>query len=136
MEWQYQREDGKYHLWMEEDVDGILEMEPMTDRNNTLPVAFDNIVVMLAEYIEYAPSLHDIVITEAVGLQPAMLFRDGGLIYGTWRAPVPDRPIIFELPDGAPLPLKPGKTWVVIVGLASQIQQPVGGEWKIYFGLP
>ena len=136
MEWQYQREDGKYHLWMEEDVDGILEMVPMTDRNNTLPVAFDNIVVMLAEYIEYAPSLHDIVITEAVGLQPAMLFRDGGLIYGTWRAPVPDRPIIFELPDGAPLPLKPGKTWVVIVGLASQIQQPVGGEWKIYFGLP
>lgn len=136
MEWRYRREDGKYRLWMEEDIDGILEMVPMTDRNNTLPIAFDNIIVINAEYIEYAPSLHDIVITEAVGLQPAMLFRDGGLIYGTWRAPVPDRPIIFELPDGAPLPLKPGKTWVVIVGLASQIQQPESGEWKIYFGLP
>jgi len=32
--------------------------------------------------------------------------------------------------------LKPGKTWVVIVGMNSQTSQLPGGEWEIYFDLP
>ena len=136
MQWEFHPEDGKYHLWMEADKGGILEMVPMTDRNNDEPVAFDNIIIMYAEYIEYAPSLHDIVITDAIGLQPAALLRDGRLTHSTWRAPVPDRPIIFELPNGEPLPLKPGNTWVVILGKASQTLQPESGAWLIYFALP
>jgi hypothetical protein len=97
---------------------------------------FDNLVVMYAEYIEYAPSLHDIVITDAQGYQPALHFRDGVLTYGTWRVPEPNRPIIFETLEGGSLPFKPGKTWIVIVGNSSETLQPRGGEWEIYFALP
>lgn len=137
MQWRYESEDGNYRLWMEAQEDDKLVLAPMADRNTELGVAFDNIVVMYAEYIEYASTLHDIKILEAGGdYQPALLFRDGGVTYGTWRVPEPDRPIMFETPLGGPLPFKPGRTWVVIVGMNSETKQPSGGEWEIYFDLP
>jgi len=136
MQWHYNSESGSYHLWMEAQTDAGLILMPMLDRNNVQPVEFDNLVVMYAEYIEFASSLHDIVIRDSAGYQPALLFRDGKTTYGAWRVPEADRPIIFETPEGKPLPLKPGKTWVVIVGLQSRTQQLPDGEWEIYFGLP
>ncbi len=136
MEWRYDAEDGTYHLWMEAETEDGLDLGSMTDRNNGEPIVFDNLVVMYAEYIEYASTLHDIVITDAQGYQPALHFRDGVLTYGTWRVPEPDRPIIFETPEGNSLPFKPGKTWIVIVGNSSETRQPRGGEWEIYFALP
>ncbi len=136
MQWRYDPESGAYALWMEKAVGGGLELALMTDRNNDKVVAFENVIVMYAEYIEYAPTLHDIVLRDAVDYQPALLFREGRVTYATWRVPEPDRPIIFETTDGSPLPLKPGRTWIVIVGQRSQTVQPAGGEWEIYFGLP
>jgi len=136
MQWHYDPENGNYALWMEAEIDEVLDLAPMTDRNNDEPVTFDNLIVMFAEYIEYAPSLHDIVLWEADGYQPALLFRDGKVTYGTWRVPETDRPIIFETAVGDPMPLKPGKSWIVIVGLNSRTVQPAGGEWEIYFELP
>jgi hypothetical protein len=136
MVWRYNQDEGNYQLWMEgESADG-LELIPMVDRNNEKPVSFDNLVVMYAEYIEYAPSLHDIVIQNVLAPQPALFFRDGIMSYGTWRTPDPERPIIFEDYFGNPMPLKPGRTWVVIAGMHSITSQPAGGEWKINFGLP
>ena len=136
MEWRYDDALGKYKLWMERESSGGLALGMMTDRNNGEVVAFENVIVMFAEYIEYAPSLHDIVLQGVQDFQPALLFRDGMINYATWRTPDPERPIIFETPDGESLPLKPGKTWIVIVGKASQTIQPAGGEWTIYFDLP
>ena len=136
MQWRYEPLAGKYHLWMEAELEDRLDLAPMTDRNSGASVLFDNIIVMYAEYIEYAPSLHDVVLNGATGYQPALLFRDGGVVYGLWRTPEPDRPIIFETPENEPMPLKPGKTWVVIVGMNSQTSQLPGGEWEIYFDLP
>jgi len=136
MEWRYDDEEGAYHLWMEAETQEGLDLAPMTDRNNGEAIAFENVVVMYADYIEYAPTLHDIIVRGAQGYQSALLFRDGALTYGTWRVPEPDRPIIFETPDGDSLPFKPGRTWIVIVGSSSQTLQPGGGEWEIYFELP
>ncbi len=136
MEWRYDSDLGSYNLWMEEASEGGLDLALMTDRNNNKIVQFENLIVMYAEYIEYAPTLHDIVLQGAVDYQPVLLFREGRVTYGTWRVPEPDRPIIFETPEGGPLPLKPGKTWIVIVGLNSRTVQPIGGIWEIYFGLP
>jgi hypothetical protein len=136
MQWRYSAESGAYALWMEEAVAGGLELALMTDRNNDQAVTFENVIVMYAEYIEYAPTLHDIVLRDAVDYQPALLFREGRVTYGTWRVPEPDRPIIFETSEGDPLPLKPGRTWILIVGQRSETVQPAGGEWEIYFGLP
>jgi len=136
MEWRYDEEAGVYNLWMEKEGSSGLDMALMTDRNNGETVDFENVIVMFAEYIEYAPSLHDIVLQGVQDYQPALLFRDGMITYATWRTPDPRRPIIFETPEGESLPLKPGKTWIVIVGEASRTVQPAGGDWTIYFDLP
>lgn len=136
MAWRYDPEAEAYALWMEKATENGLDLALMTDRNNDKVVVFDNLIVMYAEYIEYAPSLHDIVLQGAVDTQPALLFRDGRLTYATWRVPESERPIIFETHAGDPLPLKPGRTWVVIVGQQSRTLQPAGGQWEIFFGLP
>ncbi|MFW5713177.1 MAG: DUF3048 domain-containing protein [Brevefilum sp.] len=136
MEWRYDPESGGYALWMEEVSEGGLDLALMTDRNNDKAVHFENVIVMYAEYIEYAPTLHDIVLQDVLDYRPPLLFRDGRLSYATWRVPEPDRPIIFETSEGDPLPLKPGRTWVVIVGQQSRTVHPKGGEWEVYFELP
>ena len=135
MQWHYDPQSHTYHLWEEAELAQGLDLAPMIDRNNDQPIAFENLIVMYAEYIEYKPSLHEILIQDVADYQPALLFRDGGVTFGTWRVPEPDRPIVFELPEGGALPLKPGKTWIVIVGTGSQTVQPIGGEWEVYFDL-
>jgi len=136
MAWHYEEKSAGYHLWTETETEAGLDLAPMTDRNNQQPTRFDNVVVMYAEYIEFASSLHDIIIQGITYPQPALLFRDGRVNFATWRVPEPGRPIIFETPGGNPLPFKPGKTWIVIVGLNSVTIQPAGGIWEIAFGLP
>ncbi|MEA3326320.1 MAG: DUF3048 domain-containing protein [Chloroflexota bacterium] len=136
MQWHYDEGGENYHLWMEEEAAEGLDLAPMTDRNNDQLVIFDNLVVMYANYIEHTSTLHDIVLRDAADYQPVLFFRDGRMTYGTWRVSGPDRPILFETPEGNPLAFKPGKTWIVIVGMGSQTIRPSGGEWEIYFGLP
>jgi len=136
MQWQYDQEAQNYRLWMEGETEDGLDLGLMTDRNNDQLVIFDNIVVMYADYIEHTATLHDIILRDAAAYQPVLLFRDGRMTYGTWRVSEPDRPILFETTVGGPLALKPGKTWIVIVGMRSQTMQSAGGEWEIYFDLP
>ena len=136
MQWQYDIEAQNYRLWMEGETDDGLDLGLMTDRNNDQPVIFDNLVVMYANYIEHTSTLHDIILRDTADYQPVLLFRNGRMTYGTWRVSSPDRPILFETSEGDPLALKPGKTWIVIVGMSSQTIQSAGGEWEIYFGLP
>ncbi len=135
-EWHYDQASGFYYLWMDTETSGGVVEALMTDRNNGVPIGVSNVIVMYAEYVEYAPTLHDIFIQDIRDYQPAILFRDGAALYGTWRVPEPDRPIIFESPSGEPLPLKPGKTWVIIAGVNTQTYQPDGGRWNFYFDLP
>jgi hypothetical protein len=110
-------------------------LAPTTDRNNGQRLAFDNLIVIFADYVEYAPSLHDIEIESVQTPQTAWFFRDGVKVEGTWRVPEPNRPIIFETEPGVSMPLKPGQTWIVIVGNSSQVDIPASGEWTIFFDL-
>lgn len=135
MEWRYDVESNTYRLWQEGVSGDELVLAEMTDRNTGEPLAFDNLVVMFADYIEHAPSLHDIAIQNETNPQKAWFFRDGERTEGTWRVPEPDRPIIFETELGESFPFKPGRTWIVIVGNSSEIDQPAEGEWTLYFGL-
>ena len=135
MEWRYDPDAADYRLWQEAETANGLILAPTTDRNTGQALAFDNLVVMFADYIEHAPSLHDIVVETAQTPQTAWFFRDGVKVEGVWRVPEPDRPIVFETEPGVPMPLKPGQTWIVIVGNSSQIETPADGEWTLYFGL-
>lgn len=49
------------------------------------------------------------------GSGPVFVFQDGGLVEGTWEKADRKSPYVFKTPDGKPLLLTPGKTWVTLV---------------------
>jgi hypothetical protein len=134
MQWRYDEDTKSYSLWTESEGEDGLTLAPMTDRNDSQMLRFENIVVLYATYKSYTDTLHDILLSDQTGYQGMLLFRDGETSFGNWRTPELDQPIRFETPAGEALPLKPGKTWVVIVGQSSITNQMGGGEWEIGFG--
>jgi len=136
MQWRYDEERQSYALWTELETNDGLSLVPMTDRNNDQVIHFDNIVVLYATYKPYTDTLYDVFLTDQEGYQAMILFRDGLVSFGTWRTTEVNKPILFEIPDGNPLSLKPGRTWIVIVGQSSITNQAGNGEWEIDFRLP
>ncbi|MDR3574859.1 MAG: DUF3048 domain-containing protein [Anaerolineaceae bacterium] len=137
-EWHYDPTSGKYLRWIESG-DGTkngIPMEPLVDRLNGQQLAFSNVIIAFATYIEYAPTLHDIEIWKNTHGQRAVLFRDGEMIEGTWRTEQYDHPMHFYDQMGIPMALKPGTTWVVIAGTHSTLEQPSPGHWEMQFHMP
>ena len=58
------------------------------------------------------------------------------LTEGTWKAKNDSDPMEFLDEDGQSYPLKPGNTWIVIMGLNSPINETEPGNWETYFLLP
>ena len=138
-EWRYDPASGKYLRWIEymQNEEGEeYEMIPLTDRVTGEQLAFSNVVVIFAEYTELAPSAHEIDIWGNDRGQKAYFFRDGVLTEGVWRAKNDSDPMEFLVEDGQPYQLKPGNTWVVIMGLNSPIYETKPGIWETYFLLP
>ena len=140
-EWRYDAGSGKYLRWIEQVVnegasDESVEMIPLIDRNNGQQLAFSNIIVIFAKYNELAPSAHEIEIWGNDNGLPAYLFRDGGMVMGEWASPNDSDPIQFSLSDGTPMPLKPGNTWIAIMGLSSSFREMQPGQWETFFFLP
>jgi len=135
-EWRFDNSTGKYLRWIESMGTGKPDdLIPLTDRLNNQQLAFSNLIIIFAKYIEYAPTLHEIQIWNNTSGQRAILFRDGVMQEGEWRAPTYTSPLRFYNQYGIPLTLKPGNTWIVIAGLSSTFNQIQSGQWKLHFGL-
>ncbi|MFI8769015.1 DUF3048 domain-containing protein [Streptomyces sp. NPDC053792] len=52
--------------------------------------------------------------SETVGSGTALVLRDGRAHEARWSRPSPTSGTTFTTPDGAPLPLAPGQTWIVL----------------------
>lgn len=52
---------------------------------------------------------------QTTGSGPVFVFQDGGLVEGIWEKPDRKSPYVFKLPDGQPLKLNPGRTWITLV---------------------
>jgi hypothetical protein len=65
-----------------------------------------------------------------------MYFRDGMKYDGKWRISDHSQPLELLQNDGSPMPLKPGNTWIVLAGISSQIANPQGGRYELYFYTP
>jgi Protein of unknown function (DUF3048) N-terminal domain/Protein of unknown function (DUF3048) C-terminal domain len=60
--------------------------------------------------------------SRTIGTGTFTLFRDGKAITGTWTRPWYDAPTAFLDGSGAPVPFKPGKTWVVLAGQTTSVE--------------
>jgi hypothetical protein len=136
-EWVYDEKIGKYLRWIEDvQGDNEVEMIPLVDRLNNEQLAFSNVVILFASYVEYAPTLHDVLLYDNTSGKQAIFFRDGVMIEGTWKTVSNGRPIQFFNSWGLPMHLKPGNTWIVLTGDSSVFSEPEPGTWELRFDLP
>lgn len=136
-EWHYDPQTGKYLRWIEEVTgDNEIKMIPLVDRLNDNQLAFSNVIILFATYIEYAPTLHDIQMYDNTAGKRAIFFRDGVMTEGTWKTVSNGRPIQFFNSWGLPMHLKQGNTWIVLTGDSSTFYETETGVWELHFDLP
>jgi hypothetical protein len=140
-EWRYDPAQRKYLRWTETDIpETPVKLIPLMDQLSGNQLAFDNVVLLYARYNEYNPTLHNIELWANKEARRAIFFRDGLMITGYWRSPVNELPMVFfddiDHPFPRAIPLKPGNTWFVILGLESTIEQANAGQWKVQFAIP
>ncbi len=135
--WKYDPASQRYLRWQESvGEQNSISMLPLTDRAAGIQLAFDNVIVAFAPYETIAPTLHDITIWYNQDGRRAVLFRNGTAYEGLWRAPSADRPMQFWTPQGQPLALKPGNSWIVLAGVSSTLTQDAPGIWNMTFFTP
>ncbi len=134
-EWRYDERSGKYLRWIEDAESADLEMIPLVDRNTDEQLAFSNVAVLFAYYTEHTPAMHDIDLWGNTAGRRAVVFRDGEAYEVTWAVPSNDQPIQFFDQNGDPFPLKPGNTWMALMGVNSGATQDAG-NWTFNFYLP
>lgn len=133
-EWRYDEASGTYLRWIEDTTGTELKMIPLTDRLTDEQLSFSNVIVLFANHTEFAETLYDVDIWNSVG-QRAIVFRDGQAYDMTWTTPRIDQPMQFIDGNGEIFPLKPGNTWVVILGSYSNVTES-DGSWTFNFQVP
>ena len=140
--WEYDPISQSY-LRFTDNIDGTGILHPATDRLTGRQQSFENIIVLEATHDIFRRNQLDI------DLRPgkegfAYLFRDGQMMKIRWstgnRAWEKEsgllRPIHFVNAEGNPISLRPGKTWIHLVTLASSMEETAEGKWRIRFAPP
>jgi hypothetical protein len=115
-EWRYDPESGRYLRW----VSG----EPLVDFANNQQISTANVIIYYAEHLPTeivedsngATSIRIIVDGEG----RAQVFRDGVVTEGLWRSDGTQTPE-FIFPNGEPIPLKRGNSWIEVVPTDFQV---------------
>lgn len=140
--WVFQPVSGSY-LRFTDDADGRGVFHPDTERLTGRQLAFENVIILLADYRVYRHLQYDVDL--CCGLEGwAYLFRDGQMYKIRWSTTNRTweqqtgllRPIHFIGSDRQPFPLKPGRTWISIMTLNSTVQETESGQWRALFALP
>jgi hypothetical protein len=140
--WQYDPVSGAY-LRQTDDGDGKGIFHPDTDRLTGRQLAFENVVIILADYQVFRHGQYDIAL--CCGLEGyAFLFRDGQIYKvrwstnnGAWEKKTGlRRPLHITGVDKKPFPLKPGRTWVSIMTINSVVKDLKDGKWQALFAMP
>jgi hypothetical protein len=137
--WDYEASSGKYLRFSDATDDNDNNNEQytqLTDKLNNQPIAFDNVVVLLANHEiystdSYGKSIYDIKLS---GSGDAYAFRDGQLYKVKWQRNEEDVVSLVN-EDGTPFAFKPGTTWFEVVGVSSTIEQTDKG-WRFTHLMP
>lgn len=134
MDWRYDKIYNGYQLWQDfQNEDDSYTLQQTFDRDNGQPVVFENVLILMADYIEYNPSFYDIDFREGDREQAAIFLRDGKLTHGTWYAPDVNQPFQFFDLEGNPYYLKPGQTWITFASTTSRVTRVEEGNWDVVF---
>ncbi len=126
--WRYEPQERVY-LRYQDTEDGVTVV-PHIDRLSGQTLAFENVIVMFANYTFYDTSLFDIDLMY-ITRNPALLFRNGRMYEVYWTTGNTNyerntgrlRPIRFVDSKGDPVSLQPGRTWIEIVPLYTNYRE-------------
>lgn len=138
--WQYDPATHKYLRWQEEkDLVGSNTESylPLTDAATGQQVNAENVVVLFvphtfANQFEAEDEIYHI---DLVDSGDAYLFRDGTSIPARWYRTDEDQPLLLTTLEGAPLFLRPGRTFYEVLGVNSPYSQE-GTDWRFVFKTP
>jgi len=116
--------------------DGQIVMEPLTDRLTEQQIQSPNVVVAYAWYARGSGNEKYNIEFVYRKRGRAQVFRDGMMVEGFWLAADSTSPLQFIDSVGNPLPLKPGATWIEVVGENSTPTETAPGEWNVRFRFP
>lgn len=133
-DWVYDATSGKYLRWIE-NANNYEQMIPLVDRLNNEQLAFSNVIMAYATYTEYSSVLHDIAVWDNTSGMKAVVFRDGQAYDVTWKTTDQEKPIQFFDAQGNLFPLKPGNTWINLIGSSSNLEIS-NAEWLFTFRMP
>jgi hypothetical protein len=119
-------------------------VHPEVDRLTGRQLQVENVIVLFAKHDIVSPTNLDIHL-EQDWLGDALLFRDGMMYKIRWSTVATDeefqtgrrKPIRFlNLDEKTLFPLKPGRTWVLVVTLDTTMREQSAGEWFLMFIQP
>ena len=137
--YKYDAETGRY-LRFQDNVEAYTPQEevyvPFTDRLDDSQVAVDNVVVLkvIHEYV-YKSGNSEIVDILLGGSGEAYAFRDGKVYQLQWNRPG-NSMFTLTFPDGTPYALKPGTTWVQVIGQSSTNELTSDDGMRFEFRFP
>ena len=134
---------SKSYLRFTDDVDGKGILHPATDRLTQRQLAFENVIVILAEHMRYRHNQLEVDFGNGRG-NFAYLFRDGQAFKIRWSTTNREyeknsglrRPLHFVDAQGNLVPLHPGRIWIHIVTPFSSIIDKGESEWSVKFVPP
>lgn len=133
-EWRFNTASGSYRRWIEELRSGNqFAQVPLIDRNNGKQLSFENVIILFSRYNELIPTMFEMEISENTSSRRAVYFRDGKMFEGFWQSGGPSQPLQLMNSWGAPAALKPGNSWLILVGLSSDLSQPEPGHWELEY---
>ena len=121
--WDYDPPTGRYYRYVdvENTFDGQPEVyQPLRDALGDIPIAADNVVVLLVPHSFYSES-PEIVEIELYGKGQAYAFRDGQAYELEWSRPDETGVLHLYTKEGETFPLKPGNTWFEVMGISTKI---------------
>jgi hypothetical protein len=142
--WLYDAASASWWRYIDQSrVESAGVFKPAVDRLNGRQLQFENVILMFAEHIVITPTIVDINLAPG-GQGNAYLFRDGQMYKIKWSTFASEyeqttgrgRPVKFINLDGTPAAMKPGKTWVMIFGLESYLEDLKNGIFRARFVAP
>jgi hypothetical protein len=142
--WKYDAASQSYWRYVDDanfETAGVLH--PEIDRLTNRQLQFENVIVLFTKHDVVSPTNLDIHLEENL-TGDALLFRDGLMYEIKWttrlnsaeRESYP-KPIKFISNDETTLfPLKPGRTWIVVVTPKTLVEEKRAGEWFLNFVQP
>ncbi|KXK12711.1 MAG: CnaB domain-containing protein [Chloroflexi bacterium OLB14] len=143
--WKYDSASQSYWRYVDDanyDTAGVLH--PEIDRLTNRQLQFENVIVLFTKHGVVSPTNLDIHLEENL-TGDALLFRDGFVYDIKWTTRLDSdeiknaqqKPIQFITDDESSLfPLKPGRTWIIVVTPKTSVTEESAGNWYLDFVQP